>query len=99
VREHGDTNLLIKSCPPIIGLKEIVEFTQLTVEGTITVAESRRTAKEDEVYTEYEIEVIRLFRQRGQRCAASARRADRAARDLRTIYWPIECLVRARRAP
>ena len=62
VRLHGDTNILVELCGPITGLKEIVEFTQLTVEGTITVAEGKLTAKEDEVYTEYEIDVIRVFR-------------------------------------
>ena len=62
VRQHGDTNILVELCGPITGLKEIVESTQLTVEGTITVAEGKLTAKEDEVYTEYEIDVIRVFR-------------------------------------
>ena len=62
VRQHGDTNILVDLCGPITGLKEIVEFTQLTVEGTITAAKARLTQKEDDVYTEYEIDVIRVFR-------------------------------------
>ena len=62
VRLHGDTNILVELCGPITGLKEIVEVTQLTVEGMVTAAEARLTAKEDEVYTEYEIDVIRVFR-------------------------------------
>ena len=60
VRQHGDTNILVELCGPIAGLKEIVEVTRLTVEGTITVAEGKLTAKGDEVYTEYEIDVIRV---------------------------------------
>jgi len=62
VRQHGDTNISVELCGPITGLKEIVEFTQLTVEGRITLAEGQLTAKEDDVYTEYEIDVIRVFR-------------------------------------
>jgi hypothetical protein len=62
VRQHGDTNILVENCPPITGLKEIVEATQLTVEGLTTAVESGLTPKDDEVYTEYEIEVIRVFR-------------------------------------
>ena len=62
VRQHGDTNILVTYRTPITGLKEIVAVTQLTIEGTITVANSSLTAKEDEVYTEYEIEIIRVFR-------------------------------------
>jgi hypothetical protein len=64
VRQHGDANILVTYRTPITGLKEIVASTQLTIEGTITVAESRLTAKEDDVYTEYEIEVTRIFRVR-----------------------------------
>ena len=62
VRQHGDTNILVTYRTPITGLKEIVASTQVTIEGTITGAESRLTAKEDEVYTEYDIDVIRVFR-------------------------------------
>jgi hypothetical protein len=47
VRQHGDANILVDLCGPITGLKEIVEFTQLTVEGTITVAQGKLTAKEE----------------------------------------------------
>ena len=62
VREHGDITVTVISCGPISGLKEIVENTQLTIEGTVTLAESRLTAEEDEVYTEYDIDVVRVFR-------------------------------------
>jgi len=62
VREHGDTNILVDLYGPITGLKEIVEITQLIVEGTITVAEGKLTSRGDEVYTEYEIDVIRVRR-------------------------------------
>jgi hypothetical protein len=62
VRLHGDMNILVELCGPITGLKEIVEFTQLTVEGMVTAAEARLTAEGNEVYTEYEIDVIRVFR-------------------------------------
>ena len=62
VREHGDITTIATACYPLTGLKEIVENTQLTVEGTVTLAEGRLTAEEDEVYTEYEIDVIRPFR-------------------------------------
>jgi hypothetical protein len=62
VREHGDISVTANACGGLSGLKEIVENTQLTVEGTVTLAESRLTAEEDEVYTEYEIDVVRLFR-------------------------------------
>jgi hypothetical protein len=62
VREHGDTNILVELCGPLTGLKEIVEFTQLTVEGMVTAAEARLTVDGNDVYTEYEIDVIRVFR-------------------------------------
>jgi len=62
VRVHGDMSILVDLCGPITGLKEIVEVTQLTVEGTITAAEGSLTAEGDEVYTEYDIDVIRVFR-------------------------------------
>lgn len=62
VREHGDTTLDLISCGPVTGLKEIVQHTQLTVEGTVSLAESALTAEEDGVYTDYAIDVIRMFR-------------------------------------
>lgn len=61
-REHGAANLVVISCGPLIGLREIVQHTQLTVEGTVRVAESSLTAEEDNVYTDYLVDVIRLFR-------------------------------------
>ena len=62
VRERGDISFISISCGPVTGLKEIVQHTQLTVEGTITLAESRLTAAEDGVYTDYTIDAIRVFR-------------------------------------
>src|SRR5689334_21916647 len=62
VRMHGDTTMTVNVCYPLIGLTEIVEFAPFTVEGTITAAQSKLTAGEDEIYTEYEIDVIRVFR-------------------------------------
>jgi hypothetical protein len=53
---------MLMACGPVAGLKEIVNHTQLTVEGTITVAESRLTTEEDNVYTDYEIDIDRVFR-------------------------------------
>jgi hypothetical protein len=40
VRAHGDINRFTISCPPVTGLREVVKFTSLTVEGSITVVES-----------------------------------------------------------
>jgi hypothetical protein len=62
VRMHGDVTMVVDSCGPLTGLKEIIEIAPFTVEGTITAAESKLTVEEDEVYTEYEIDVIRVFR-------------------------------------
>ena len=62
VRMHGDVTMTVNTCFPLTGLKEIVDFAPFTVEGTISAAESKLTAEEDEVYTEYEIDVVRVFR-------------------------------------
>lgn len=68
VREKGDINSELTSCGPPVGLREIVQFTQLTVEGTVAIAESSLTAApEDSVHadyviTDYVIDVIRVFR-------------------------------------
>jgi hypothetical protein len=62
VREHGDITIMLTACGGLTGLKEIIDIAPFTVEGTITAAESKLTAEEDEVYTEYEIDVIRVFR-------------------------------------
>jgi hypothetical protein len=63
VREKGDLALggLI-SCGPPVGLKEIVEYTQLTVEGVVSRADSALTPKEDSLYTDYLIDVTRILR-------------------------------------
>ena len=47
VRERGDITFILISCGPVTGLREILQHTQLTIEGTITLAESRLTAEED----------------------------------------------------
>ena len=62
VRMHGDTTISLTACGGLTGLKEVIGIAPFTVEGTIAVAESKLTAEEDEVYTEYEIDVIRVFR-------------------------------------
>ena len=62
VREHGDITIMLTACGGLAGLKEIIDIAPFTVEGTIAAAESKLTAEEDEVYTEYEIDVIRVFR-------------------------------------
>jgi hypothetical protein len=63
VRMHGDTTIILTTCGGLTGLKEIIEVAPFTVEGMITVAESKLTAEEDEVYTEYDIDVTRVFRE------------------------------------
>jgi hypothetical protein len=62
VHMYGNATMTVDSCGPLTGLKEIIELAPFTVEGIITLAESKLTAEEDEVYTEYEIDVIRIFR-------------------------------------
>ena len=62
VHMYGSATMTVDSCGPLTGLKEIIELAPFTVEGTITLAESKLTAEEDDVYTEYEMDVIRVFR-------------------------------------
>ena len=62
VRDRGDITFITISCGPVTGLKEILQRTQLTVKGTVTRAESGLTAEEDNVYTDYTIDAIRVFR-------------------------------------
>jgi hypothetical protein len=63
VRDKGDLALsAVISCGPPVGLKEIVEYTQLTVEGTVSRADSALTPDEDDLYTDYVIDVTRVFR-------------------------------------
>jgi hypothetical protein len=66
VRERGDITFDLIACGPLTGLKEIVQETELTVEGMVTLAESALTAAEDGVYTDYVIDVMRVFRVRSQ---------------------------------
>ena len=79
VRLHGDISITVDSCWPLTGLKEIVEFAPFTVEGTIMAAESKLTAEEDEVYTEYEIDVIRVFRGRAAAARATPGPTDQSS--------------------
>src|SRR5258708_26046490 len=65
VREQGDLALgPVISCGPPVGLREIVENTQLTVEGVVSRADSALTPEEDSLslYTDYVIDVTRVFR-------------------------------------
>lgn len=64
VRTHGDINRVMDICGPPIGLKEIVEHTQLTVEGTIARADAalHEDDQREFVYTDYIIDVTRVFR-------------------------------------
>jgi hypothetical protein len=48
-------------CAPV-GLKEIVELTQLTVEGVVSRADSALAPDEDRLDTDYVIDVTRVFR-------------------------------------
>ena len=62
VRLYGDTTITLTTCGGLTGLKEIIDIAPFTVEGTITAAESKLTPGEDDVYTAYDIDVIRVFR-------------------------------------
>jgi hypothetical protein len=63
IRQHGrDVAIELKACGPLVGLKAIVQHTRLTVEGTVASVESSLTPAEDDVYTEFVIDVIRVFR-------------------------------------
>jgi hypothetical protein len=62
VRVHGDTTMVLTLCGGLTGLKEIIDIAPFTLEGTITATESKLTREEDDLYTAYEIDVIRVFR-------------------------------------
>jgi hypothetical protein len=64
VRTHGDINSVMISCGPPTGLKEIVEHTLLTVEGTIARADAalHEDDQREFVYTDYIIDVTRVLR-------------------------------------
>ncbi len=59
-----DLNRQMHSFRPLTGLKEIVALTQLTVEGTIVRADAalREDDREEFVYTDFVIDVTRVFR-------------------------------------
>jgi hypothetical protein len=64
VRTGGDIKRHMTSCGPPTGLKEVVALTQLTVEGTIARADAalREDDHEEFVYTDFLIDVTRVFR-------------------------------------
>jgi hypothetical protein len=63
VRETGDLALgPFIACGGPTGLKEIVDYTQLTVEGVVSRADSALTPDESSLYTDYIIDVTRVFR-------------------------------------
>jgi hypothetical protein len=62
VREHGDITIQVISCGPPTGLREVVQFTQLTVEGTISQMVAALTPDEADVFTDYTIDVTRVLR-------------------------------------
>jgi hypothetical protein len=63
VRETGDLALApFIACGGYPGLKEIVDYTQLTVEGVVSRADSALTPDESSLYTDYIIDVTRVFR-------------------------------------
>jgi hypothetical protein len=59
-----DITRMTISCGPPVGLKEIVEHSQLTVEGTIVRADAalHEDDRQEFVFTDYVIDVIRVFR-------------------------------------
>ena len=64
LRESGDLTLSsVDLCGPPTGLKEIVEYTQLTLEGVVSRADSVLTPPdENHLHTDYVINVSRVFR-------------------------------------
>src|SRR5258705_12281165 len=64
VRTRGDIHRVMFSCGPPTGLKEVVGLTQLTIEGVITRADSAllEDARNEYVYTDFVIDVTRVFR-------------------------------------
>ena len=62
VRRLGRVDRVTISCGPPVGLREIVQQTQLTVEGTVALVESSLSSNEDYGYTDVLIDVIRLLR-------------------------------------
>jgi hypothetical protein len=85
----------------LLGLKEIVENTQLTVEGVVSRADSSLMPEEDNLYTDYVIDVTRVFRMapgmfsRGTPGATEASPFVAAAPVSRTGATPVQVRVRA----
>jgi hypothetical protein len=82
VRQYGSSSRFLQCCGPTIGVKEIVQFTQLTVEGSVVRAnaELREDGRDEYVYTDYVIHVARTFR-------APAFTGGRAGAG-ETVPWP-----------
>jgi hypothetical protein len=55
---------MMMCCGPTVGVKEIVQYTQLTIEGSVARAESglHEGERDEYVYTDYVIDVMRTFR-------------------------------------
>jgi hypothetical protein len=64
VLASGSITRLTICCGPTIGLKETLEYTQLTVEGSVSVAETglHEGERSEYVYTDYVVDVRRTFR-------------------------------------
>ena len=63
-RTEGTVDRFMMCCGPTLGLKEIVELTQLTVEGSVVRASAglHEGDRDEHVYTDYLIDVARTFR-------------------------------------
>ena len=81
-RTEGKVDRMMICCGPTIGLKEIVQFTQLTVEASVARVETglHEDDGDEYVYTDYFVDVIRTFR-------APAYIGARAT-DASAVPWP-----------
>lgn len=82
-RTEGTVSRFTMCCGPTLGLKEIVELTQLTIEGSVVRASAglHEGDKDEHVYTDYLIDVARTFR-------APAFTGRRAAAGDAAVPWP-----------
>lgn len=64
VRERGKIEQYMMCCGPIVGVKEIVQLSQVTVQGIVSRADSalREDDRDEYVYTDYVVDVSRTFR-------------------------------------
>ena len=81
-RTNGKVDRFMMCCGPTLGLKEIVEHTQLTVEGSVARVETglHEAERDEYVYTDYFVDVTRTFR-------APAYVGGRTARG-EAVPWP-----------